>query len=87
MDEITIRSSANEFKRFIDSSVWRDILNELNELERMENAKFPDERQIEEIYRIQGRLEVLRDIKMHIPNILEALLEDEGQQQIKDKED
>ena len=87
MNEIVIHSSASEFKRFIDSSVWRDILNELTELENMENAKFPDEREIEEIYRIQGRLEVLRDIKVHIPNILEALLEDESKPRTETKED
>jgi len=70
------RSSAGQFRDFIEGTIWGDILQEMDDMREGVRDALETVTDVEEFYRFQGRAEVLRDLRLLPEQILEAL-EDE----------
>ena len=70
-----MRSAAFHFKDFLESVVWEDLKNEMEEMRQSVRDALETCADHDEIMRFQGRAEVLRDLQLLPEEIHNALLE------------
>ena len=83
MEELNAKLRATEhgLTSFIKSMVWCDMQNELNIWEAMANSEYADTKNMEEVARIQGRIEAINYLRSLPEMLLDGLRADkeEGQ--------
>ena len=70
-----MRSAAFHFKDFLEGVVWDDLKNEMEEMRQSVRDSLESCSDPIEIYRFQGRAEVLRDLQLLPEQLYEALSE------------
>lgn len=68
-----IHSSFGAFRDFINSTIWFDMLRELDVWFQQQVDILKEEDVLIDIYRAQGRMEVIENLRMMPQNILEYL--------------
>ena len=71
--EAEIHSSLGAFRDFIGSTIWYDILRELDVWFQQQVDILKEEDVLIDIYRAQGRMEVIENLRVMPHNILEYL--------------
>jgi hypothetical protein len=71
------KSSAFQIRDFMEGSVWEDIRNEMEAMRQSVRDSLETCKVRAEIYRFQGRAEVLRDLQLLPENMLAAMEEHE----------
>jgi hypothetical protein len=80
--EPTLKSSANQFVEFLDSTVWADIKSELNIwLEGVRDGLENPESDEKDLYRNQGRAEAIRYVLSLPETIKEQLIEEQTKEE------
>jgi len=70
------RSSAFHFKDFLKTSVWQDMMYMINDMRDNIRDHLEVEKELEEMYRFQGRAEFAQ-VMLNLPSTILALLEKE----------
>lgn len=71
--ESEIHSSLGAFRDFISSTMWFDMLRELDVWYQQQIDILKEEDVLIDIYRAQGRMEVIENLRVMPHNILEYL--------------
>ena len=76
-----IRGTIGQYEDFLQGVVWQDVLRQMEIMREAVRDNLESCTEVEEIYRFQGRAEVLRDIRILPEQILEALKEDKASEE------
>ena len=68
-DDGIVESTLTKLENFRDSSVWRDMIREIDIWDRMAQSGYDECRTMEDVTRIQGRREALQYI-LSLPDTL-----------------
>lgn len=86
------KAAPHEYRAFLDSRVWQDIKAEMEEMRRGVRDSLETVSEQAEIFRFQGRAEVLRDL-VSLPRVMLESIEEAAEkgadqgQELPDDED
>ena len=84
--EQKLRSSASEWRSFMKSIPFQDIVNEYSEILKNAENRMIVEKDTTELFRFQGRIEAVRDLITHITDVIPKALDLEEERIAREKE-